>query len=168
MMKHAHCCAPPKRPPPRKANSLDNKSEADVEVAGREPTLGGQDIDSGAHRGSGGIRGRSVRIEVFRRTVLPVFVLRPVQRGSLRFCVNVENVVSVPGIRSGVVLYRVQPPIGTSSHWVSWNTAQKPLFFAANINSVNECLQVWRISLRTYFGLKCSPVCRVFVAINSV
>src|SRR6266849_7535868 len=62
----------------------------------------------------------------------------------------------------------MQPPVSTSRHWVGWNTAQKPLFFAANINSVNECLQVWRISLRTYFGLKCSPVCRVFVAINSV
>src|SRR6266849_1454386 len=97
MMKHAHCCAPPKRPPPRKANSLDNKSEADVEVAGREPTPGGQDIDSGAHGGSAeefevGASG----FEVFRRTVLPVFVLRPVQRGSLRFRVNVENVVPVP------------------------------------------------------------------------
>src|SRR5579863_5979356 len=99
---------------------------------------------------------------------LPVLILGAVERCARRFGVNVENVIAIPGVRSGIVLHGAHSPLGIAGHGIDGNAAQELQFFSADVHSIDQSIQVRRIAFRANLNLEGVPVSRVFVAVNRV
>src|ERR1700746_3911640 len=61
---------------------------------------------------------------------LPVFIFRAVEACALRFGVDVEDVLSAPGIGIGIILHRSQAPFFTVGHGVCRDRTQETVFLA--------------------------------------
>src|SRR6266567_6646745 len=91
-------------------------------------------------------------------TQLPVLILGAVERDAGRLGVNIENIVTVPGVGRGIVLHGTQSPLGIAGHGIYRNVAQELQLFAVDVHSVDERIQVGWVPLRPDFNLEGSPV----------
>src|SRR5256885_14306823 len=62
--------------------------------------------------------------------LLPVFIFRPIERSSLRLRIDIENILTTPGVVLGIVLIGTQSPFGGVGHRIGRYASQKLQFLA--------------------------------------
>src|SRR5262245_4194717 len=104
-------------------------------------------------------------IPQFTNLVLPVLVLRSVQRRSVEGRVDVEHVLAAPMGRVWLVLIRTQAPFGAVGHRVDRNVAKKLQFAAGGIvrgsDAIHQRLKIRRIVLVGRLELERADVAEV-------
>src|SRR5438105_12254162 len=74
------------------------------------------------------------------RQLLPVDVLRAIERSSVRFGENVEDVLASPARGFGVVVHGAHAPLGLARHGINGDPPQEANFLALHVYTVDERL----------------------------
>ena len=95
--------------------------------------------------------------------------LRAVERYAFRLGIDIEDTLSAPRVGIRIVLHGSQAPLLALRHRVGGNGAQKTKFLVAlRVHSLDQRLQIGRISSAIHLGLKSSTLARLLVVVDRV
>src|SRR6266850_5009164 len=99
---------------------------------------------------------------------LPVLIFRVVQSRAVRLGIHVEDVLTAPRLRSGIVLHGTHAPLVLAGHRIARDFAQEPQLFAANIYPRHQRIEIRWILFAANLGLKSAAVGSVLIAVDGV
>src|ERR1700761_1288371 len=97
---------------------------------------------------------------------LPVGILGPVQGRTLRFGIDIVDVLSTEGVAGRVVLLGTQTPLRLAGHRVDGNTAQEAHLLALDFHALDQCVQIRGIVVAVHLCLDAALVGSVLVGVD--